>query len=203
GGGILQIEELFNVRFSPPEKVVHQNQGGKHYLFDLHEPNQLVRIGEEYIDGSKIGTGQFNNSATYLRTTTGTITPGLTDEQAKLYTENFDMISFWDDYNLLVLESDVLKLFSTGTAVVGMQDAIEADVEIAPNPATDYINFTVNMISDEAELAVYTITGKTVYKTTVINGQNLIDTKDLSQGTYVLKLTANNRQIFTDKLIIK
>jgi len=113
------------------------------------------------------------------------------------------MISFWDDYNLLVLESDVLKLFSTGTAVVGMQDAIEADVEIAPNPATDYINFTVNMISDEAELAVYTITGKTVYKTTVINGQNLIDTKDLSQGTYVLKLTANNRQIFTDKLIIK
>jgi hypothetical protein len=203
GGGVLQIEELFNVNQMLPEKVVHQNQGGDHYLFDLHTPNTLIRLGEEYIDGSKIGTGEFNNSAQYVRTGSGAITPGLTDEQAKLYTNNFDMISFWDDFNLLVLEADVLKLFPTGTAYATVEDKVEASVSIAPNPATDFFNFKVDMPNEVAELSVFTIGGKLVFKTIVENGQNQIDIKELSKGTYVLKLTANDQQLFTDRLILK
>jgi len=203
GGGILEIEELFNIRFSPPEKVVHQNQGGDHYLFDLHSPNTLIRVGEEYIDGSKIGSGEFNNSVQHLRTTGGTITPGLTEDQAKLYSEDFSEIAFWDDYNLLVVESDVLKLFPTGTAYSGLTEGNEVSVFVSPNPATDFVNFSVDMPNSSAQLTVYDINGKAVFNTTVQTGQNQLNIEGLAQGTYVLKLTSDDTVLYTDKLIIK
>ncbi len=203
GGGVLEVEELFNVNSSPPIKVVHQNQGGNHYLFDLHStPNKLVRIGEEYIDGSKIGDGDYNATAEYIRLDASTPSPGLTDDQCKIYTETLDMISYWDDYNLLVLEADVLHLFETAPFTAGTA-VEEFKFTILPNPANDFVLLRTNVEIKSATLKIFDLGGKEVHTASLAKGDNQIDLNYLGAGSYLISVFDGENEIYSDKLVIQ
>ncbi len=202
-GGLLEVEELFNVNSSPPIKVVHQNQGGNHYLFDLHSgPNKLVRIGEEYIDGSKIGDGDYNATAEYIRLDFDTPAPGLTDEQCKIYTETLDMISFWDDYNLLVLEADVLHLFETAPSAAGTIDE-EFSFTLLPNPAEDRVLLRTNVEISAPVVKIFDLEGREIHSAALVKGDNPIDLAHLASGSYVVSVFDGSNKIYSDALVIR
>lgn len=204
GGGVLSVTEDFNVNFSPPNKCVHQTNGNKHWLFDLHSfSNVLVRVGEEYLDGSVVGNNEHNNNAQLLRTGTGAPTPGLTDDQVKIYTENFDMIAFWDDWNLLVLENDVLKLFQTGTTGAGLGVNNTPSISMYPNPTNSMVSVQMEEVPAAAVITIQSVDGKEVYRSSSVKKNHTIDLEDLSSGAYILKVLSESTAVFTEKLIIE
>lgn len=204
GAGVLQVTEDFNVRFDMPQKCVHQENTGKHWLYNLHSgSNILMRVGEEYLDGSAVTNNTHNANVQHLRTATGTVTGGLVDDQMKLYTENYDMIAFWDNYNLLVLESDVLKLFPTGSTGAGVDSNNEIEVSVFPNPSDDIVNLSLTNLPVDAQIVIQSIDGKEVMRKSQLNSTETIDVSKLSSGVYIIKLVSSNTELFSDKLIIK
>lgn len=82
----------------------------------------------------------------------------------------------------------------------------ENELKVWPNPASDHVNISFTSISDQSvQLAIYDLSGKEVYSTNsnVIPGENLIkiNTSNLSQGQYVLKI-ASLTKTYPVKLII-
>lgn len=218
GNGVLEVQEQFNVNQQPPIKVVHQNQDGKNYLFDLHSNRfsgggNLIRVGEQYIDGSPLTKSEFNSDVAYLRDFAGNITSSLNENQAKGYTQGFTQIAYWNDCNLLVLEDDVMKLFETGTSASCLVNTAGngifenlTTVEILPNPAADYIqvNLLINDFSTEKiEITLYSISGKEVLRQELTNPSTKIDIKNQPKGTYMAVIIKNGERTFKDKIIIQ
>lgn len=204
GGGLLQVTEDFNVNWSPPNKCVHQTNGGKHWLFDLHSAsNVLVRIGEEYLDGSVIGNNEYNNNAQLLRDNGGNPAPGLNDDQVKIYTEVYDEIAFWDHHNLLVLENDELKLFETGVTTTQIEESTEVMVSIYPNPANEIITIQTDNVLANGQIIVKSIDGKEMLRRKQLNTSTSIDVSDLAAGAYIVTVISADTEIYSDKLIIE
>lgn len=207
GSGLLQVTEDFNIRFAPPTKVVHQNQNGTHYLFNLHQSfgggPVFMRIGESFIDGSQVANNQHNNNAVHLRTTSGARTPGLTDNEFLLYSNTFNMIAFHDNYNLLVLENDSLKLFATGSNVTTSTSLSNTNAEIQwfPNPASNEIIVDLHTMPATAPiLSISTVDGK-IIKQQILNKTNsIIDVKNLPNGQYFISIESDGKPVFSDIL---
>lgn len=204
GAGILQVTEDFNVRFDMPQKCVHQENTGKHWLYNLHSgSNILMRVGEEYLDGSAVTNNTHNANVQHLRTASGTVTGGLVDDQMKLYTQTYDMIAFWDNYNLLVLENDDLKLFPTGATGAGIEINNPIEVSIFPNPTNDLVNLTLTNLPTDAQIVIQSIDGKEVMRKSQLGSTETMDVSNLSSGAYIIKLVSSSTELFSDKLIIK
>lgn len=189
GTGVLEVYEQFNVNQMPPKKVVHQNQTDGHYLFDLHSGNTLIRIGESYLDGSPFNSGDYNNSAQLLRDFGGAVTTGLTEEQVKIYPNSYEMIAFWSNYHLLVLENDVLKLLTTGTAPIGIEENENLSVSVSPNPTTQILELNFQESYSDLTILIYDLQGKQLLS---FKGQNSttqqVDLGDLARGNYLLQI---------------
>ncbi len=208
GSGILAVQEVFNVNLDPPLKVVHQEQSGTNYLFNLHRsgaaPYPLMRIGESYLDGSPITNNEFNNNAPLLRDFAGNPTGGLTDEAFKIYTEKYDMIAKWDEWTLLVLAQDTMTLYATGIDPFASTPTVAPDQEVVifPNPAEKHINIRLKEGYQAAALTIYSIDGRAVLSETMEAGQDKVDIGSLKSGSYILTVTAGETVIYRDKLLV-
>ena len=181
GAGLLQVEEQFNVNTSPPVKIIAVEQNDTSYLFDLHmgTNNLLIRIGEKYIDGSRIAANQYNNNSVYLRN--GSNRPaGLTDADVIIYKEGFRMIAYYDDYQFLVWDyNDVLRLFNTLCGLV------TANFSYEENPSN---SLTVDFAANNVANATYSWDfGDGNFS----NGLNATHTYNAA-GTYTVCLTVKN-----------
>lgn len=100
------------------------------------------------------------------------------------------------DENNTPLEFDTQDLFDM--PVIG-ENVREGKIEIFPNPSSDklYIKIPECNISDK--LKIYDVYGRFVHKQTVNSGINIVNTKTLSKGIYIIKLSESN---YTDKIIV-
>lgn len=215
GSGLLQVEEVFNVNFDPPVKVVHQFQNGKHYLFDLHagwpSGTTLIRIGEDFIDGSPISSNQFNSSAQYIRTGAGAVTPGMSEDQVKVYTEAPELIAAWDNCNLLVLSGSELKLLQTAvtpdcpqTTTALKEETVENSISVYPTVASSTLTVACEdcQMLEGTLVEIFTLTGKLVETIPVQGTSAQFNIQNVANGTYMVKVVSEEWVSPTTKIIV-
>jgi hypothetical protein len=85
---------------------------------------------------------------------------------------------------------------------LSVEEFLEFDISIFPNPASDIINVTMS-VDNEFRYKLYSITGKVIYDNT-INGSSVIDTSALANGLYLLELEdiKTNKSV-TKKIVVK
>lgn len=188
GTGALMVTEDFNVQYGTSEKVVFQHHDGKDWLFDLHGYD-LYRIGESLLDGTPVSASKFNNNAVVLRSGSDP-SPGIVDDVFKKFTGSYIMISYWDDYRLLVLEyGGTLKLMQTAVTAPPLSldhFAVENKFSIYPNPARQTLNVTMQQPA-ASELKIFTMQGKLVQTFAANKAITSLDISGLAAGQYVLK----------------
>lgn len=187
--GTVQVTEDFNVQYGFSQKVVFQRHDGKDWLFDLHD-NNLYRLGETLLDGSPVTAGKHNNKAVVLRSGTDPAS-GIAADVFKHYTGNYTMISYWDDYRLVVLEDGgTLKLMQTATKApplsIDQTIVSGSTLSVYPNPAKDILYVSVGQ-AENMQLQVFSMDGKLVYNAAAMEKNNSIDISKFASGQYILK----------------
>ena len=184
GAGVLQVDEQFDVNSMPPIKTVAVEQNDTTYLFDLHENwmggRTFIRVGQKYIDGSRVTANQHNNNRVQLRDFGGNRPMGLTDADVKIYNSTFKMIAYYTDFQFLVLDgNNHLRLFNTSCEQVTADFSSEEDSTNSLIYSFDAENVTSGTYSwDFGD-------GNNA------NGKNVMHTYG-SGGTYTVCLTVNN-----------
>lgn len=203
GSGILEVTEDFNVNTGMSAMVVFQKQGSKNWLYDLHD-GYLYRIGEKFLDGSRIAAMEYNNNSTLLRTVSPEPAPGLTEDEFKKYEGTYIAIAAWDDSKLLALESgsDGALVLKT-TTTTGLNDAVATSgaISIYPNPASGIVNLQLPEGISKGTISVYDIQGKLVMQQAVKASATKFDVSKWTKGNYTLSVTATDGSIFSGTIV--
>jgi len=85
---------------------------------------------------------------------------------------------------------------SSCSQVTGIEQIFTGRNILFPNPANDYITFTLDAI-DKAEIFIYDQTGRIVKQQTGIIGENTMNISDLCPGIYFVSTNKNGNK---DKL---
>jgi hypothetical protein len=97
--------------------------------------------------------------------------------------------------------SDKTKLYYSPLGPTGIYENITTNgLKVFPNPATDFVTFELENISQSATLELYNIQGKKVLAHSVENSP--ISVSNLSPGLYLYKVI-DGESVKTGKLIIK
>lgn len=94
-------------------------------------------------------------------------------------------------------------IFKFHDNTIGIEEIINADVSIYPNPSNNSFIFkTSNFIGNT--MLVYNMLGKEVYKTTIIKSTTTIPVNELgNEGVYLLKtINKNTNEIRTSRLVV-
>lgn len=184
------------------------------------ELNTLDGNGQRYViastsNNNNNGQGfiikDITNNATRLKiNSNGNVGIGTLDPMEKL---EVDGNIFIKDNNALILTSPNGTKFKitvddngnlTTAKITATQPVlIDCDINIFPNPTDDQI--TVEIKQQEvtsADVEIYTLTGKMIYMKSYDSNSFKINTSDLSQGAYILKIKdTGGNLIKTDKFI--
>ena len=212
---VLQVTEDFNVRNDPSKKVVAltHTDGTETttYLYDLHDnwsiPSQLIRIGEKYLDGSRVTAGEFNLPAQELRTFGGQVTSGLTPEEVMIVSEGYEMIAkYTNESHLMVIDdNDVLRLLDVTSPTVGVdsESASEELFTVFPNPTTASIQITApDLALQRLVVRIHDVAGKLIQEEQLAPGSRNIDLSALDAGTYTVSvLDADFERIGTQQVV--
>ena len=92
------------------------------------------------------------------------------------------------------------------TSTVSINDNMLNNVEINiyPNPATDFIVMQFNtLVKENIDVELFNITGKRIQKTVLYQGSTIanFNTKELANGQYLIKFTTHNKTL-TKKIVI-
>ena len=87
---------------------------------------------------------------------------------------------------------------------VSVADITNSNLSVSPNPATDMINVSVNVVdpSKTSELTVTDMTGRVVYTETINGSSTVISTESLEAGIYIINVK-NGDLISTSKVTVK
>ncbi|WMI70274.1 T9SS type A sorting domain-containing protein [Mangrovimonas sp. YM274] len=66
---------------------------------------------------------------------------------------------------------------------------------IAPNPGVSELNIKLPNLVDNVEVTVFTLLGKQIHNSVLLNEQTSIDVSDWSAGIYLVKLKSGNKSI--------
>lgn len=99
---------------------------------------------------------------------------------------------------------DATASFSTNCGTTAVADIGNlANVQIAPNPATNHLTIALGSNNQKVEVTITDITGKIIYTTTLTETDKLeVDTNEFATGIYVVKVQAAGF-IGTKKLIVE
>ncbi|AZA75663.1 reprolysin-like metallopeptidase [Chryseobacterium indoltheticum] len=95
----------------------------------------------------------------------------------------------YEDYNVVV--TDVLSTSESS--------AVKNEIQIYPNPATDFLNIT--KVSDKATYKIYSAAGQLVGNGNISNGK--INVSSLIKGAYVISIEDKGKESFNSKFIKK
>jgi hypothetical protein len=86
---------------------------------------------------------------------------------------------------------------------VSLVDGVQAKLYPNPNNGSFTLAYDLKKNND-AEVLIYDVTGKVVYKTSLDNLENMkqINTNNLNNGIYFIQLIHDKNLLWTDKLII-
>ncbi|MBI4646108.1 MAG: T9SS type A sorting domain-containing protein [Bacteroidia bacterium] len=77
------------------------------------------------------------------------------------------------------------------------------DFRIYPNPANKYLFVECMLQSDEkSSLQIFSILGKQLLKTNLVQGTNSINTSNLDNGIYLIEINVEHQILFKDKVVI-
>lgn len=108
----------------------------------------------------------------------------------------------WTEYQLLTGNATCASFLNTNSWIAGMYDLMAInkyitdinDISVAdlsfklyPNPATDKITISTEILLNNAEVYIYTISGSLV-SVTIIGSNMEVDISDLPRGSYLLKI---------------
>ena len=100
---------------------------------------------------------------------------------------------------------DVASLLNNDPLLtVGVNELPLTEVQsyIYPNPANDLLNIYISKKSDYT-ISIYNITGQLIYKTLTTDDFTTIDTKDISDGLYIIQITdSKSNEKITKKIVL-
>ena len=88
---------------------------------------------------------------------------------------------------------------------LGSEEYSLNDFNVWPNPASDRLNISFKSITDNFEINMYDLNGRSVYKESILNNSSKtysINTNRFSTGIYILNINFGNR-VFNKKIIIE
>jgi hypothetical protein len=85
---------------------------------------------------------------------------------------------------------------------VGIKEKLNSgNVFVSPNPTSGILNITFNTIPQNTKIEVYNSIGALVLTETLSNKNNTINTSQLNNGMYVIKVLENNRITTVQKIV--
>ncbi len=91
------------------------------------------------------------------------------------------------------------KYYGTATLPTDVEDLVEENFKVYPNPATDYIILPQNNSAQQA--AIYNIAGQQIRLIDLQNGTERINISDLNRGLYLVQfLDKNKKKLHTTRL---
>jgi hypothetical protein len=156
-----------------------------------HDPSDYAVLGDYlYYRGET-----FDNSSGYVFRTNGT-----TSEQLDSTIKDIDEITVLN--GKLYFEGDDgetgNELYMLDPATLSITKVFKDNLEIYPNPTSDYINISSEYLDNDFK--IYSILGQVVKKGKITSSK--ITVSDLSTGSYILKVTKDNK-VETKKIIIQ
>jgi hypothetical protein len=94
---------------------------------------------------------------------------------------------------------DATATYSSSCPGVGVDELLESQIKIFPNPAFDFINIQADTKIDSVGL--YTILGEKVLYKKIDNNSLNINITNIKTGMYVIKIKVNDKQ-FCKKIIV-
>ncbi len=163
----------------------------KFYTYELDEP-QFLNAGTYYFGWAQ--TGNFNLNLGFDR--------NLNNNDRIFYNQS----GAWNNYTAQAGTLMIRPMFGTSetlyTAIEKTENSETNEASIYPNPADQY--FTINNLQTEyTTVEYYDLTGKFILKNDLNKGINVVNTSNLSNGIYLLKLNNDklNKQEFKRLLI--
>ena len=108
------------------------------------------------------------------------------------------------DYGLML--PDGTQSFKTDKAPVGKDNPLLPSINVFPNPAKDYVEFSYNLPSGalDGTLTITDLKGVVIHKQLLSTkyGQIAIDTREWQQGTYLYSLSANGYSVANQKFVL-
>lgn len=108
------------------------------------------------------------------------------------------------EYGLML--PDGAQSFKTDKAPKGRDNPLLPSINVFPNPAKDYVEFSYNLPSGamEGTLTISDLKGVVIHKQQLSTkyGQIAIDTREWQQGTYLYSLSANGNSVANQKFVL-
>jgi hypothetical protein len=106
------------------------------------------------------------------------------------YTSTDAAASTWEIDNALL----------SGAAAVGIAEIEETNVQIYPNPATDFLNISCEK---DGQLRIINLAGQSILEIETRKGTNQLNVQHLKQGLYILQFINKVGAVSTKKLLIR
>jgi hypothetical protein len=103
--------------------------------------------------------------------------------------------------NSMVITMGEQQAFPTNWPPVGIEETIFRDVKVFPNPASAYVKIE-NLPAGKNTLTLTDLAGRELQKLTTSESNQIIATKNLPAGNYLLMLERKKNQQVTFKIII-
>ena len=133
-----------------------------------------------------------NNPAWGTVTGGGTYNEGATATLTATANAGYHFVE-WNDHDTNATRTVTVTGNATYTATFAQNEGIDGvdmeGISLYPNPASDRVHLVV---TEQAEVSVMDITGRTVLKQAVMAGENIIDVSKLSDGLYFVKVGARH-----------
>jgi hypothetical protein len=97
--------------------------------------------------------------------------------------------------------TSILLNCSISTNLVS-ENSVNKNINIFPNPNNGTFTIDVQMKIQNGTLFIYDYIGKEVFKQLVLDGENFIETTELSSGLYLYSIYEGKQKLMTGKLII-
>jgi hypothetical protein len=117
-------------------------------------------------------------------------------------TPNGDKVMFTSDFGNNENEDEIYVFETTISEVLNIDGIESLSVDVFPNPTTN--NITINSHQKLTKIELYSSLGILVKSVKEVKlNTNSLHIKDLAQGVYFLKITGNNNELMTYRLIKK
>jgi len=87
----------------------------------------------------------------------------------------------------------------------GFKSLTVKSLQVWPNPAKDWVRVSVNSFKpgDTGECVIYNSNGVISKRQVINSGTNEVNTANLQSGTYFVEVVSRNKNIDTEKIIVK
>jgi hypothetical protein len=223
-------EEYSDIDWCPD--IIHESQfymridSGKIYTRRFHSSKECLVFNSEWQIGDTIVMPRFQDLGHYIVTAIDTVEIGginrrkwkfLCPSQSSFPTSFIEGIGgeyrlaepvfsiYWEASSTLdCFKQDGIHLYGPhcGSCTTSIEDEINNQIEIFPNPTNDFIHIKIPMtIVENAQLEISNMKGECVHSSQLSKRYDKIPIEDLSSGIYIINLVGSNFQ-FNEIILI-